>query len=415
MDDGGVVIIGGGQAASQLAASLRENGYGESIRMVAEEKTLPYQRPPLSKAFLKGEVGKAALLLRAEGFYVKNNIDVLLGARAVSVDRHARRVHLVAGHSLSYSRLVFATGSRNRRLDLPGSEFDGICYLRSLAEAEAIKGQLEASRRVVVIGGGFVGLELACAARDLGAAVVVLEAALRPMGRAISPEMSDYLAKAHEMTGIRLLLGAAVAGFRGDGGHVKCVVLADGSLIEADFVLLGVGASADMELARDCGLRAGNGIEVDRHLMTSDPLVSAIGDCASFEGAPGQRLRLESVQNAVDHARCLAAGLAGRVKAYDSVPWFWSDQGAHRLQIAGLTGGYDTAVVRGDVACGRFSVFCYADGRLLGVESMNQASDHMMARRLLASRVALAPEQAADQSFDLKSHLLAEARSLAGA
>lgn len=399
-----VVIVGGGQAASQLAASLRENGYGECITIVAAEAALPYQRPPLSKAFLKGDVGPANLLLRAEEFYLRNAIDLRLGERATGIDRQAHTVQLASGGSLSYDHLVLATGSRNRRLGVPDADLAGIFYLRSLADAEMIKASLGDVSQVVVVGGGFVGLELACVVRDLGASVLVLEAADRPMGRAISQKMSRHLTETHTASGVEFLLGARITRFHGAGGRVTAIETADGVTIPADMVLVGIGADAEMGLAADCGLAVSNGIHVDDRLATADPSVHAIGDCASFESpVAGRRLRLESVQNAVDQARCLAVTLSGRPNSYRSIPWFWSDQGDRRLQIAGVAVGYDRSIVRGDVAAGRFSIFCYAGDRLLGVESLNHASDHMIARRLLASRIALTPEQAADMSFDLKA------------
>lgn len=408
MSGNGVVIIGGGQAASQLAASLRENGYAEAIRIAAAEASLPYQRPPLSKAFLKGDAAKVNLLLRAEDFYTKNAIDLSLGDKATAIDRRGGMVEFASGRSLPYDHLVLATGSRNRKLEIPGADLDGIFSLRSLTDAEMIKARLNGVKQVVVIGGGFVGLELACVMRDLGADVVVLEAADRLLGRAVSPQISRHLLEAHAASGIEFRLRTAVTRFHGANGQVTGVETADGCRIDASLVLVGIGATAAMELARDCGLAASNGIHVDAHLATADAAVHAIGDCALFESsAAGRKLRLESVQNAVDQARCLAAGLSGHPKPYRSIPWFWSDQGDCRLQIAGLTEGYDGAVVRGDVGRGRFSIFCYTGDRLLGVESINQASDHMIARRLLASGVTLTPEQAADASFDLKSLVVA--------
>jgi len=317
-------------------------------------------------------------------------------------------MQLASGRSLPYDHLVLATGSRNRKLSIPGADLDGILDLRSLADAEMIKARLKGLAQVVIIGAGFVGLELACVMRDLGADVVVLEAADRPMGRAVTPRMSRYLLEAHAGSGIDFRLRTAVARFHGANGQVTGVETADGSRIDANLVLVGIGAIAEMELARDGGLAVSNGIHVDEYLTTADAAVHAIGDCALLESpATGRKLRLESVQNAVDQARCLAATLSGRPKPYRSVPWFWSDQGDRRLQIAGLTEGYDRLIVRGDVGRGRFSIFCYAGERLLGVESINQAADHMVARRLLAAGVTLAPEQAADLSFDLKSLVVA--------
>jgi 3-phenylpropionate/trans-cinnamate dioxygenase ferredoxin reductase component len=403
----GVVIVGGGQAGSQLAASLRENGYGERIRIIAAEASLPYQRPPLSKAFLKGRLEKDSLLLRSQSYYSTNAIDILLGEKAVHIDRERRSVALASGAALTYDHLVLATGSCNRRLDVEGAGLDGIFYLRSIADAEAIKSRLGSARQVAIIGAGFVGLELACVLRELGASVLVIEASDRPLWRAISAEMSLHLANVHREAGIRLLLGSSITGFHGINGQVAAVDVVGLPRIEVDMVLVGIGARAQMRLARSSGLATSSGIEVDDHLATSDPLISAIGDCAIVTNTTtGRKVRLESVQNAVDQARCLGATLSGRRKPYQGVPWFWSDQGGCRLQIAGLTEGYDRHVVRGDIESGRFSIFCYSGGRLLGVESLNHAADHMAARRLLAGGVSLHPSQAADMSFNLKAHAL---------
>ncbi len=400
----GVVIIGGGQAGSQLAASLREHGYGERIHLISAENVLPYQRPPLSKTFLKGGLEKDRLLLRAEAFYRSNDIALLAGESVVRVDRRARTVELASGTALPYAHLVFATGSRNRVLQLPGAELEGILYLRSLADAERIKDRLAQTSRVAVVGAGFVGLELACVMRALGKAVTVIESAQRPLMRSLSAAAASYLVEQHAAAGIVLKTGARVTGFVASGGSVAGVRLADAPMVDADMVLVGVGASADSGLAAASGLAVSEGIDVDDHLATADPAVSAIGDCAAFlDHRSGRRLRLESVQNAVDQARTLGATLAGTRKRYDEVPWFWSDQGEQRLQIAGWTHGNDRAVVRGTPASGRFSVFFFAGERLIGVESINQAPDHMAARRLLKAGARLTAEQAADPAFDLRA------------
>jgi 3-phenylpropionate/trans-cinnamate dioxygenase ferredoxin reductase subunit len=405
----GIVIVGGGQASSQLAASLRERGYSEKVTIVATESVLPYQRPPLSKAFLKGDATTQSLELRTEKFYAKNAIDILLSETATAICRKERSVQLQSGSAVSYDHLVLATGSNNRRLTVPGSDADGIFYLRSIADAEAIKTWLRPSMKVVVIGAGFVGSELACVLRDLGSAVIVLEASRRPMSRAISPEASRFLYREHEASGIEFELCVNVASFHSTSAsfhgakRVTAVELSDGRRLSADMVIVGIGAAAGIELAANSGLAASNGIEVDGMLSTADEAVSSIGDCAMFfSSAVNQLVRLESVQNAVDQAKALAATLSGWPTAYNAIPWFWSDQGKHRLQIAGLTLGYDLAITRGDAASGRFSVFCYRQDRLVGVESLNQASDHMIARRLLASQVHILPEQASDLSFDLR-------------
>ena len=405
MERSGIVIVGGGQASSQFAASLRKRGYSEKVTIVATEGSLPYQRPPLSKSFLKGEITTQSLELRTEQFYSKNAIDILLSETATEIRRKKRSVQLQSGSAVPYDHLVLATGSNNRRLAVPGSDAEGIFYLRSIAEAEAIKAWLRPSMNVVVVGAGFVGSELACVFRDLGAAVVVLEAGQRPMSRAITPEASRFLYREHEESGIEFELCVDVASFHDTSEkRVTAVELSDGRRLPADMVLVGIGATAGVELANNAGLAASNGIEVDEMLSTADERISAIGDCAMFfNSAVNQLVRLESVQNAIDQAKALAATLSGWPTAYSAIPWFWSDQGKHRLQIAGLTLGYDLAITRGDVASGRFSVFCYRQHRLVGVESLNHSSDHMIARRLLASQIHISPGQANDLSFDLRS------------
>jgi 3-phenylpropionate/trans-cinnamate dioxygenase ferredoxin reductase subunit len=404
--DGGVVIVGGGQAAAQLAASLRENGFEETISIVAAEQELPYQRPPLSKAYLKGEVSTESLELRPAKFYADQRITLHLGEAAVSIDRRARRLCLSSGIALPYAHLVLATGSRNRDLAVPGARLAGVLSLRSRVEADLIRQRVGDAQRVVVIGAGFVGLELACVLHSFGKAVTVLEAAPRPLGRAVSQSMADHLARSHAECGIEIVTGAAVKALRGVDGHVRSVELAGGRAVAADLVLVGIGAGAETSLAAACDLSVSNGIDVDDHLATADPAISAIGDCANVWRG-GRALRLESVQNAVDQARCLAARLAGRPQAYGAVPWFWSDQGAQRLQIAGLVHAAEIFVPRGDPASSRFSIFAFAGDRLVGVESVNRPADHMLARRLLAAGIALTPDEAADPSCDLKARLVA--------
>jgi len=407
----GVVIVGGGQAGSQLAASLREHGYAEPIKLVAAEDVLPYQRPPLSKTYIKDEFARDRLFFRPEAFYAQHTIDVLLGAGAARIDRTAKTLHLENGASLRYSHLVLATGSRNRPLPVPGADLAGVFYLRSLAEADSIRAAAEAASSVAVVGAGFVGLELACALRAMGKAVAVIEATERPLMRVLSQPAASHLAERHAASGIALHLNAKVTAFNGAQGRVNSVAIAGQPPIAADMVLIGIGAIPETQLAAASGLAVSNGIDVDNHLATADPTVHAIGDCAAYVSARhGARIRLESVQNAVDHARALGATLAGKRTAYDDVPWFWSDQGEQRLQMAGLTTGCDRTVLRGTPASGRFSVFCYAGGRLLGVESVNQPADHMSARRLLKAGAPLPPTQAADLSFDLKAFAQAAPR-----
>ncbi|MCB4769130.1 FAD-dependent oxidoreductase [Ancylobacter sp. Lp-2] len=401
-----VVVIGAGQAAFQLAASLREAGYEEPITLVGDEPGLPYQRPPLSKAYLKGDVGVDHLELRPAAFFADHRIGLAHG-RVVAVDRSARRVTLEDDGKLPYGHLVFATGARNRVLPVPGAEFDGVFYLRSLADADAVKAALPSAGKVVVIGAGFIGLEFAAVARKLGHEVTVIEATSRVLGRAVGAAMSDFFAHEHRAMGTVLTFGAGVARLVGEGGRVVAVETVEGERIAADLVMIGIGVVPNVELAAAAGLAIDNGIAVDARLLAGDPEISAIGDVAAYPShhADNVRVRLESVQNAADHGRCVAARLTGHAHDYTSVPWFWSDQADLKLQMVGLARPGDAEVLRGDPASRRFSVFRFREGRLVAIESVNRPADHMLGRRLLAGMPTLTPEQAGDESFELKSLL----------
>jgi 3-phenylpropionate/trans-cinnamate dioxygenase ferredoxin reductase subunit len=405
MTAGPVVIIGAGHAGFQLAASLRQNGFGERIALLNDEGHLPYQRPPLSKAYLKGTGAPDSLMFRPQKFYHDQNID-LITEHAVSIDRAARKVLLASGASLDYGHLVFATGARNRLLDIPNANLPDVRYLRILDESEALRHLIAPGQRVVVIGAGFIGLEFAATARAKALEVDVVELAARVMARAVTSEISEYFQSKHTASGMRIHLGVQVTSIESDGAKVTGVSLSDGRHIPCDLVVVGVGVLPNVELAAQAGLPVASGIIVDDHLLTSDPNISAIGDCALYVSRRfGGSLRLESVQNATDHARCVAARLTGKPEAYDGMPWFWSDQGPDKLQMVGLTTGYDHVVVRGDREQGAFSAFCYKSGQLVGIESVNRAGDHMFGRRLLAGNRSITPEQAADPGFDLKSAL----------
>src|SRR6478609_7622763 len=405
MTAGAVVIIGAGHAGFQLAMSLRQHGFSERIALLNDEGHLPYQRPPLSKAYLKGTGGPDSLMFRPEKFYSDQNID-LISDRAVSIDRAAHKVLLASGSSLDYGHLVLATGARNRLLDIPNANLAEVRYLRTLDESEALRRRIASGQRVVVIGAGFIGLEFAATARGKGLEVDVVELGTRVMARAVTAEISEFFQSSHTAAGIRIHLGVQVTSIESDGRNVTGVSLSDGRHMPADLVVVGVGVLPNVELAAEAGLPVAAGIIVDEHLLTADPDISAIGDCALYVSQRfGGSLRLESVQNATDHARCVAARLTGDAKVYDGLPWFWSDQGPDKLQIAGLTTGYDQVVVRGNREQGAFSAFCYRSGTLVGIESINRASDHVFGRRLLAANGSITPEQAADASFDLKSAL----------
>jgi 3-phenylpropionate/trans-cinnamate dioxygenase ferredoxin reductase component len=398
-------IVGAGQAGFQTAASLRQEGFAGRIVLIGDEPVLPYQRPPLSKSYLAGESGLDELWLRPEAFYAAHEIEMFASETVTAIDGPERRLKLGSGGEIVWDHLVLATGARFRPLAVPGAELDGVLPLRTLADADILHDRLAQAREIVVIGAGFIGLEFASVAIAGGAAVHIIEITQQAMGRVVSTAISRFFADAHRRWGCEISFATGVTRILGANGRATGVETTDGRHISADLVLICIGVIPNAELARDTGLAVDNGIVVDQYLATADPSVFAIGDCANFPTpfAVG-RVRLESVQNAVDQGRCVAAAIAGKPAGYDKVPWFWSDQGDLKLQIAGITVGHDASVLRGDPADGRFSVFCYRAGRLIGVESVNQTADHVVARRLLAGDPGLTPEQAADQSYDLRAH-----------
>ena len=400
-----VAIIGAGQAGFQAAASLRDSGFAGRVILIGDEPVLPYQRPPLSKSYLAGQSGADDLWLRPSEFYAKHQIDLVCGDAVTAIDRGQRRLHLASGIEFSWDHLVFATGAGCRLLAVPGAELDGVLTLRTLADADALRQRLEEAREVVVVGAGFIGLEFASVALARGSLVHIIEVTRQPMGRVVSVPVSRFFTEAHIGWGADVALGTGVVRILGSGGRVTGVETTDGRRIPADLVLICIGVIPNAQLAGDAGLAVDDGIVVDEYLVTSDPAISAIGDCANFPTpfAPG-RVRLESVQNAVDQGRGVADRLAGRPAPYQKVPWFWSDQGDLKLQIAGITIGHETSVLRGDPANRSFSVFCFRGKRLIGVESVNRTADHVIARRLLAGDPLLSPEQAADQGYDLRAH-----------
>ena len=400
----GVVIVGGGQAGYQTAASLRSEGYDGPVSLIGDEPHAPYQRPPLSKAFVLGKQDQARILLRPESYYADHKIELLAGERVVAIDRTSREVRLKSGRQLRYDKLVLALGARNRLLPIPGAELEGVRYLRTLGEAIALKQRLELASSVAVVGGGFVGLEIAASARSLGKAVTVLEAMPRLMARAVAPVISAFVHAAHTAQGTTIILEARVREIRGKDGRACGVALSDGRQVEADLVIVGVGIVPNTELAAEAGLPVDNGIVADAHLRTADEHIFAIGDCAQYPSPFAcSQVRLESVQNAVDHGVCVARTVAGKPAAYNAVPWFWSDQIDLRLQMAGLGNGHDRQVLRGNPETGKFSVFHFRGAKLCSVDSINRPADHLAARKILGSGAALTPEQAADESFNLKA------------
>lgn len=401
-----VVIVGGGQAGYQVATSLRQEGFAGTVTLIGDEPGVPYQRPPLSKAYLLGKIGAPALRFRPPEHYDEHRIE-RLQARVSAIDRVTRTVQLDSGERLPYDHLVLATGARNRVPEVPGIELAGVFGLRTLADADALSPRLGSVKQVVVIGAGFIGLEFAAVAAAKGAAVHVLEIGDRPMARALSKPMSDLFSHCHSSWGVTLDFGQAAARLIGVDGRVTGVQTGDGRILPAELVVYGIGVVPNVELAAAAGLALDNGIRVDELLQTSDPSISAIGDVVSYASpwapAAGRAVRLESVQNAVDQAKSVAARLAGKPAAYNALPWFWSDQGDLRLQIAGLSEGCDQTVQIGSIESRQLTVLCFREGRLIAVETANRAADHMAARKLLLRASKLTPQQAAEAGFDLKS------------
>lgn len=404
----GVVIVGAGQAGFQAAFSLRAEGYDGAITLVGDEPYLPYQRPPLSKAFMAGKQDIDATSLRPEAWYGQQRVEVIVGETVAEIDRQGGRLRLRSGGQVPYAHLILAVGARNRLLPVKGADLDGVCYLRTRVEALNVQERLDRAENVVIIGGGFIGLELAAIAAAAGKNVQIVEAQPRLMARVVAPVISSFYREVHEERGVLLALGAGVSEIVGERGVVRRVVFADGSAerrtAPADLVLVGIGVVPETELAASCGLAIGNGIRVDARLRTDDENIFAIGDCAEHPNQfAGGRVRIESVQNAVDQARCVAAGIAGQPSDYRAVPWFWTDQFDIKLQMAGLSAGADTVVTRGTPESRKFSVFYFKAGTLLAIDSINRPGDHLAARKLLDSRVPLTPEQATDPDVDLKA------------
>ncbi|HEX5431683.1 MAG TPA: FAD-dependent oxidoreductase [Bryobacteraceae bacterium] len=407
----GIVIAGGGQAGFQTAASLRAEGYEGPITLLGDEPHFPYQRPPLSKAFILGKQNQSHVILRPESYYRDRKIDFLPGEKAVSLETPERRLHLGSGASIRYDSLVLATGARNRKLPVPGADLDGVCYLRTLDEAIEIKQRLEQAERVAVIGGGFIGLEIAASARTLGKEVTAVEALPRLMARVVAPVVSEFFRAAHAGRGVDILLSAQVEKIQADG-KIRQIVLKDGRTVPADLVVVGVGIEPNTELAAAAGFNAPNGISVNEFLHTEDRNIYAIGDCAEYPNPfAGSRVRLESVQNAVDQAVCVARAITGKRAPYNAAPWFWSDQFDLRLQMAGLPLGHGEIAIRGNPESGKFSVFYFRDGRLCAVDSINRPADHLAARKLITGAAVITPEQASDESVNLKSLAAGKHRS----
>jgi 3-phenylpropionate/trans-cinnamate dioxygenase ferredoxin reductase subunit len=398
-----VVILGAGHAGGAMAAFLRQAGHEGPIVLIGDEPIPPYQRPPLSKAWLKGEADADSLALKEPGWYADNGCDLRLGVRAVSLNRGDKLVTLSTGETVSYDILVFATGARARKLPIPGADLKGVLELRTAADAEALKAALGEGKRLAIIGGGYVGLEVAASARALGADAVVLERESRILARVACPQLSDFFTAYHQARGVRFELGVEIAALEGEDGQIRRVRLADGRAIDCDAALVGIGAIPNDDLARDAGLDCVNGIVVDLDARTEDPNVFAIGDVTHRPLPLYDRMfRLESVPNALEQAKVAAGVIAGKPPLTPEVPWFWSDQFDLKLQIAGLSFDADAILVRGDPASAKFAVFHLKGDQIQAVEAVNSPPEFMMGRQLIGNRKAVSRERLADTTVSMK-------------
>ena len=386
---GQILIVGAGQAADQAVHTLRRKGFTGKLAVVGDEPWLPYQRPPLSKKYLAGAVDRDRLVLRPQQFYTEHSVETHLGRRVEEISRDARRVRLDDGSVLPYDALLLATGSRPRPLTVPGGDLAGVHTLRSIADVERIRADLGNGKRLVIIGGGYIGLEVAATTRELGLEVIVLEMAERVMNRVTCKEVSSFYETEHARHGVRIITNARVQALVGDSGtgRVKAVLTDDGAEHPADLVIVGVGVTAADELAVAANIECANGIVVDEYCRTSDPAIYAAGDCANHPNLHyGRRVRLESVDNAFEQAATAAHNLLGTSTVHDKVPWFWSDQYDLKMIIVGLCQGHDTVVVRGSAAARSFSACYLRDGELIAIDSVNSPKDQMAARKLIAAR-----------------------------
>lgn len=398
-----IVVIGAGQAGAELCAELRRQGYVGKLTLIGEEAWPPYKRPPLSKAYLSGSVTEEALYVLSPGQLQRHGIEFVGGIRAHRIDRERRQVELADGRCIAYDKLALTTGGRARPLTVPGAELANVQLLRTMADVQAVRPQLIPGRRLVIVGGGFIGLEAAAVAVKLGLQVTVLEGLDRVLARVTAPAVSHFFERVHREAGVQLLTGAQVSAFIG-AEHVQAVQLQDGTLLPADCVLVGVGLIPNVELAQAAGLEVENGIVVDECARCSDPDIVAAGDCANHPSEyAGRRLRLESVQNALEQARVAAHTLLGRPRAHRSIPWFWSDQYDLKLQMVGLSTGYDQMLLRGDPGQRRdFAAFYLRRGRLIAVDAVNRPQEFMLAKKLVAAGVTPDPVALADESLPLK-------------
>jgi len=398
-----VVIVGAGQACAQAVATLRAEGFAGGVTIVGDESYPPYQRPPLSKAYLAGSFERERLFLKPQAFYAESECRMILEMAAVTINREAQSVELTNGDMIPYEKLLLATGSRVRRIGIEGASLPGIFYLRGIADVDALRANFGAGKRLAVVGGGYIGLEVAAVATKLGLEVTVLESLDRVMARAVSANISSFYESVHHDAGVQVKLNTTVERFEGNGRLEA--VRASGESFAADLALVGIGIVPNVEIAQRAGLACDDGIVVDDCARTADSRVFAAGDCTRHIGHDGALVRLESVQNAIDQAKHAALAMLGKPTPYREVPWFWSDQYDLKLQIAGLARTGDVLVRRGDSRSRKFAVFHIRDGRVAAVEAVNAAPEYIVGRRLIAEATSVTPERLADTTVPMKSFI----------
>lgn len=396
-----VVIAGAGHAAGQLVASLKQQQFAGQIVLVGNEPYLPYQRPPLSKKFLSGDMPAERLYVKPTSFYDDPHIELRLETQITKIDRDSKMLKTDSG-DIAYDTLILALGSRVRHLPVEGADLDGVHYLRSIADVDGIHAELRHKKNAVIVGAGYIGLEVAAAIRQLGLDVTVVEMADRVMSRVVSPEISDFYQIEHTTQGVKLRLSTGITAFRGEG-HINAVETEDGELIPADFVVVGIGIIPNVELASDADLAVEDGIVVNDQCQTSDPSIYAVGDCTAHPNSIYDRqLRLESVHNALEQAKTAVNNICGKETHYSQVPWFWSDQYDLKLQIAGLSTGYDDIVVRGNPADRSFACLYLKDGKLIATDAVNSPKEFVQSKALIAARTVVDREELADTEVPLK-------------
>ena len=400
-----LVIVGGGQSAAQCVLTLKRNDFKNKITLISEEKHIPYQRPPLSKEYLSDEVALERVYMKSKEFYDQNNVEIISSTKVIAIDRSKKSLTLSNTENLQYENLVLATGSRVRKLEVEGSHLSNINYLRTIEEADQLKKYFKLGKKLVVIGAGYIGLEVAAAAIKKGLGVTVIEMADRVMNRTVDPIISKYFDSLHRSKGAEIILNAALERFEGRK-QVEKVICSNGKILEADGVVVGVGIMPNQEIAKSAGLTCNNGIVVDEYGRTEDPFIFACGDCTNHPNPSlNKNLRLESVHNALEQAKTVAFSLIGKPKKYDQVPWFWSDQYEEKLQIVGLSEDHDEIVTRGSMTERNFMLFYLKKGELIAINSVNNPKEFLISKKLVANKLKISSDVLCDQSTDLKNLL----------